>query len=168
MLNQGGVEALNTVPSESNGRHLLNDNLLSHSPVSLTAFLTEVCASFQERCEALNVVCGIDASPEIPSPAGTQVLTKVLKLMIEDALSAMPDGGQLDLVGVANANGYEIEISDSGDRHWDLPSEAPSELWSHGQHLALAAGMELDAARCPQSGIARTLLIPQQAARAAA
>ena len=159
---------MNTVPSESNRRHLLNDNLLSHAPVSLTDFLTEVCASFQERCEELNVVCGIDASPEIPPPAGTQILGKVLKLMIEDALSAMPDGGQLDLFGVANANGYEMEISDSGDRHWNLPSEDPSGNWIQGQHLALAAGMELDAARCPQGGIARTLLIPQQAARAAA
>lgn len=159
---------MNTVPSESNGRHPLTDNPLSHPPASLTALLAKVCASFQEHCKELNVVCGIDASPEIPPPARTQVITKVLTLMIEDALSAMPDGGQLDLVGVVNANGYEIEISDSGDQHWNLPVEEPTKLWTQGQHLALAAGMELDAARCPQGGLARTLLIPRQAARAAA
>ena len=112
-----------------------------------------------EYCVDIDTTVRVTVSP--------QLLGDVLSHLIEDGLQAMPDGGQLDVIGVVTSAGLEIEVSDS--------SFVFGKKTAHGLELAkcqaivAGSGMQIDTMSCPQGGVARTLFIPwENRSRAAA
>jgi hypothetical protein len=94
-----------------------------------------------------------------------ELVRRVLDEWIDDALRALPDGGELDLTVVVGPSGLEIELADS--RSLDLSQ--PHQRWQKRELLADGAPaeagrdavLEVRTMNCPQGGLARTLRVAQ-------
>lgn len=94
----------------------------------------------------------IDESIEVPcDPVATVELVRTLT---RQALSVMPEGGELTVTGCQGPTGIELELADSG-----------VDVDSRIRRLPLAAaaiGAKIKWQNCPQGGGAVTILFPQR------
>lgn len=138
---------------------------------NLLEFVRSICCLFSRRMSEQGVTCSFDIDRAACYQLPRATTGEALMSLVEDALRAMPDGGQLDVVAVIGTNGLEFEVADSGEtseptlRIHDGASR-PQERHQLTKHLA--GNMRVLTHRCPQGGTARTLLIPKSIKRAAA
>jgi hypothetical protein len=136
--------------------------------------LTELCQglerSHSERLTRQQVRLRCDVDPNLVCDLPQPLIRQILEAWIDEALTMMPSGGELDLTFVPSRHGLEIEVADS--RETDL-HESQS-YWHrnvqirNGSMPERVAGAELrvEAAVCPQGGLARTVTVTRHAAAA--
>jgi hypothetical protein len=116
------------------------------------------------------VTCSFDIDRTARFQLARAATGEALVRLVEDALQAMPDGGQLDIVAVIGPNGLEFEVADSGEStEFTLrihDESNPAQDFRKTQYLA--GKMQIQTQRCPQGGTARTLWVPAAIKRAAA
>jgi hypothetical protein len=99
------------------------------------------------------------------------IVRRVLDSWIDESLSVMPDGGELDMTVVLGPGGLEIEVADSRDAslHESRDVWRRQELVTDGAVIDahLGAALRVEVMMCPQGGVARTLIIPHPQAFAA-
>ena len=100
--------------------------------------------------------------------------------LAQNALEAMPKGGELAITSYTTSQRFELEIADSGRgisdefrRHISNPEHFSGDSGiGHGLttslRLAAAHGGEVTARNCPEGGAAFTIRLPNRALRAAA
>ncbi|WP_235908659.1 ATPase [Roseiconus nitratireducens] len=98
----------------------------------------------------------MDIDVEMPIPCDNQRAADLIIALCTQALTAMPDGGDLLITAVETARGIELEIADSG-----------TDVSTRERHLPIAAAAiqaDLTWQNCPQGGVAVTILFPGQSA----
>ena len=94
----------------------------------------------------------IDTSLEVPADAGRVV--DLLQTLVVQALSEMPDGGDLTVTVCDTIHGLELEIADTG-----------SDIEKRAQSMPIAAaalGVQVVWQNCPQGGAAVTVTFRRQ------
>jgi hypothetical protein len=129
--------------------------------------LTELCQQLQrtyaERLSRQHVRLSCDVDPRLVCELPQPLVRRMLDSWIDEALEKMPGGGELDLTFVVSQQGLEIEVADS--RETDL--HETQSYWyrcaqvRNGSIIQTVAGTEVrvEAALCPQGGLARTLTL---------
>jgi signal transduction histidine kinase len=126
------------------------------------------------------VVTTLDIPAGLRVWADRDMLRRAILNLSLNALDAMPDGGDLVFTGFAGAQGFELEVADSGE---GLSTEVQRRAFepffstkSGGTGLGLAIvcriaeshGGSVTAANCAEGGAAFTIRIPHRALEAAA
>jgi hypothetical protein len=94
----------------------------------------------------------IDTSLDVPAdPARTVLLVRTL---VDQALSEMPEGGDLTITACETAQGFELEFADTGGDIDNRVKRLPL--------VAAALGAQLVWRNCPQGGGAVTVTFPRQ------
>ena len=94
----------------------------------------------------------LDIESDLPIPCEKGRAADLIAALTQQALTAMPDGGDLMITGCQTPNGIELEIADSGD-----------DVHHRERHLPIAAAAiqaDLEWKNCPQGGVAVTILFP--------
>lgn len=94
----------------------------------------------------------LDIDGELPIPCNKSRTADLIAALTQQALAAMPDGGDLMITACESANGIELEIADSGD-----------DVDRRERHLPISAAAvqaDLEWRNCPQGGVAVTILFP--------
>jgi hypothetical protein len=137
----------------------------------LTDLCQELRRAFAERlaCQGVRLSCDVDANLtcDLPQPLVRQILCD----WIDEALTKMPHGGQLDMTFVVSRRGLEIEVADS--RETDV--HETQSYWHRNVQISdgsgeLIAGAEVrvETALCPQGGVARTVMVTHHPSTGAA
>jgi two-component system sensor histidine kinase HydH len=142
--------------------------------------ITEACTHSRQRLAAQGVDLILDVPPELQADVDRRLLGEAIELLVQNALDAMPHGGELTITGVATGEGVEVEIADSGAGLTDQvrhhlfepffstkPGRSGTGLTTVRQ-IVQAQGGSVTAADCPDGGAAFTLHIPRRPLRAAA
>ena len=136
---------------------------------NLLEFAQSICCLFSRRMSEQGVTCSFDIDRTARFQLARATTGEALVGLVEDALRAMPDGGQLDIVAVIGPNGLEFEVADSGETEFTLRiHDGTNRSQDIGNTQYLAGNMQIQTQRCPQGGTARTLLVPTSIKRAAA
>jgi hypothetical protein len=96
----------------------------------------------------------LDIELELPVPSDSQRTADLITALSQQALQAMPDGGDLMITACETDAGIELEIADSG-----------IDVANRERHLPIAAAAinaDLTWQNCPQGGVAVTILFPAQ------
>lgn len=142
-----------------------------------------VCSLVDEICESLEsefVARGVELDIDVPTntvlTADREMLRRAILNLVQNALDAMPQGGQLVITSFESNCGLEIEVADSGP---GLSEEAKMKVLGRfyatrqsGQRDGLpvvfrimqAHSGTVTAANCPEGGAAFTLRIPHRRA----
>jgi hypothetical protein len=129
----------------------------------LAEFCHELAVARAVELAAKHVTWHSDVPNQLVFDIPRELVRRMLDDWIDDALRALPDGGELDLSVVVDPGGLEIELADSRASHLAQPHEC----WR--KHGLLADGtpaeaghdtvLEVQTMNCPQGGLARTLRI---------
>ncbi|NIL96758.1 MAG: hypothetical protein GTO53_04815 [Planctomycetales bacterium] len=143
--------------------------------VDISRLADEVLVQFADVMARQNIKKTIDIPARAQVTADDQMLRSALCHLVQNALQAMPDGGELVVTGVACGDGFELEIADSGPGLPDAKTffdQARNTAGGSGlsviQQVADAHGGYVTAANCPEGGAAVTLYLPSRALKAAA
>jgi signal transduction histidine kinase len=146
----------------------------------LEPLLDEVCRSVAPQLAAQGIVTEIDVPADLGVVADRDMLRRALLNLVLNALDAMPDGGELSMIGLRDRYGVVIEVADSGPGLADDVRQRVFEPFfttkSDGTGLGLAIvyriaevhGGDVTASNCAQGGAAFTIRIPQRPMEAAA
>lgn len=140
----------------------------------------EVCDSLGPQLEAQMVDVEVDVPPQTLLTADREMVRRALLNLVLNAVDVMPSGGDLVITSYDGAQGFEIEVADSGP---GLSEEDQRRVFEpfyttkpHGTglglavvyHVAEAHGGTVTAANCPEGGAAFTIKFPRKQLRAAA
>jgi signal transduction histidine kinase len=138
----------------------------------------EVVNAVGAQLVAQRVTTDIDVSSPLVIVADRELMRRALVNLVLNALAAMPDGGELTIIGCLDGEGLVLEVADSGPGLSDqagqcvVPSNFPSETSGRGlaivHRVAEVHGGRVTAANCAQHGAAFTIRIPQRHEEAAA
>ncbi len=158
---------MNPVPSFSSAHPSIAD---IPQETNLLEFAQSICCLFSRRMSEQGVTCSFDIDRTARFQLARATTGEALVRLVEDALRAMPDGGQLEIVAVIGPNGLELEVADSGETsEFTLRiHDGESRPQDPRNTKYLAGNMRVQTHRCPQGGTARTLLVPRSIKRAAA
>ena len=94
----------------------------------------------------------IDTNLDVPAdPAGTVLLIRTL---VGQALSEMPEGGDLNIMACETERGVELELADTGGDIENRATRLPL--------AAAAIGAQVEWHNCPQGGGAATVTFRRQ------
>lgn len=94
----------------------------------------------------------LDVANDEPIPGNSKWVAQLVRLVCEQSLQAMPDGGDILITSCSDATGFELEIADSGSDKEERPCVVPLS--------AKALSAELQWQNCPQGGVAVTIRFP--------
>lgn len=140
----------------------------------------EVCQSLEPQLDAQCIDVDIDVPPNTLLTADREMVRRALLNLILNSVDVMPEGGDLVITSYDGAQGFELEVADSGP---GLSQEEQRRVFEpfystkqNGTglglavvyHVAEAHGGTVTAANCPEGGAAFTIRFPRRATRAAA
>ena len=133
-------------------------------PTKLAEFCQAICLAHAKRLQELRVRLNCDVASDLEYDLPRLEVRRILDAWIEEALSVLPVGGELDITVVLGSAGLEIEVADSRDT--DLHESR--DYWHRHVKIAdevvvdSASGSPLpcESASCPQGGVARTVTVP--------
>ncbi len=149
-------------------------------PFRMRELVDEVWQSLAPQLEAQRIAVRVDIPQRDVVTADRHMIRRALLNLMLNALDAMPDGGEITVTSWENAQGYELEVADSGPGFEDGLQDRLFEPFyttkSHGTGLGLAIvgrivemhGGRVRAENCPEGGAAFTLQIPRRYLEAAA
>lgn len=117
---------------------------------------------------------GIRVNVDVPRTAtlqaDVQLMRHALRELVQCAVDAMPNGGELAITVWQDSNAIELEVADSrAQAMWrDRSAGSCLQLPDAVQTAAQAHGGQLTVANCPEGGMAVTMRLPAIALRAAA
>lgn len=97
----------------------------------------------------------VEVDPEIEVPGDRAPTVELVRVLTQQALSVMPDGGDLTVTGLETDHGVELELADTG-----------REVDGRERRLPMAAatlGADIRWQNCPQGGVAVTVRFPRHA-----
>ena len=127
-----------------------------------------------ERIRAKRLTIELDFDLEAASSACSMRISRAVEQLIELAISRSPDCSELEITVLHSQRGMEIEVADCGMASasaWDGQGAfrtQPLEELPSGQTSATAGRLpenaKLFCSRCPQGGLAWTLVVADRAA----
>jgi len=111
-----------------------------------------VAPLFIEHSAAVCLEMDIDTAIEVPADANRTA--DLIRSLAQQALSEMPEGGDLTITACQTARGLELELADTG---CDVSLRA-----TRLPMAAAAVGADVDWQNCPQGGAAVTVTFPRQ------
>ncbi len=146
--------------------------------MSVRCLAIDILSDFDRQFEDLAIDVELDlegGDSKVPS----HLIRSAISALIENAIQAMPDGGELSLTLIESGHQCELEIADSGAgaRPTAQPAENQDEESGEGRTLKLVPvlrrrnleaarrmvaqlGGELETWDCPQGGTAHVLVFP--------
>ena len=166
------------------GEHFSNDQSKGPSVESIAAITNDLLLSFQDRFAKQNIVLETDLS-QLDSKINSSLFRTVVCSLIENAIDAMPNGGELTITLLGDQHHWELEIADSGagqSGRWgeDRPQlkiysedenlrriiAVPVSAHLHkAQQAAMKHGCQIQSWDCPQGGTAHVLVVPKEIPR---
>lgn len=153
---------------------------LAGSSVPIGRLANDVLAEYEELLRARSISVDRDLESEEPAE-GTPLLRVAISALIEQAIDAMPNGGELSLTLVSGPFQWELEIADTGQAlegetkeqaEFEAAFEAePREILQMvpyrrqrcldlAQRQARELGLLIESWKCPQGGTAWVLVCP--------
>ena len=145
---------------------------------SLSDFVRQVVSGYRNTCESRNVSVVLDLE-EISVPYDRKLVHRAVTAMVENALQAMPDGGELEATLINAKHQWELEIADSGGRSKtkettgapqaanDLPRIVEVESNTQMEvlnNLSILMNATVQSWNCPLGGTANVLVVPKRPA----
>lgn len=141
--------------------------------------ISEVCDSLAPQLAAQSIILDTAFTEELVIHADRDMLRRALLNLLLNAIDAMPAGGSLAIATCKVADGFDIEIADSGAGIEHEPSKLFEPFFTtkgDGTGLGLAIVQRIadahdgavSAANCPEGGAAFTIHLPPRQLGAAA
>lgn len=142
---------------------------------SLSDFVRQVVSGYRNECEAQNVNVLLDLE-EVVTPYDRKLVHHAVAAMVENAIEAMPQGGELEATLVNAEYQWELEIADSGkaavesepteNRQPDkqLPQVVGVDANAHMgklDQLSILMNATVQSWNCPLGGTAHVLVVPK-------
>jgi len=146
---------------------------------SLSDFVRQVVSGYRNTCETKNVSMVLDLE-EVTAPYDRKLVHRAVTAMVENAIEAMPEGGELEATLVNAEYQWELEIADSGkstdeekyttpaqtgDTAIDnLPRIVGTETNVHMgvlNQLSILMNATVQSWNCPLGGTAHVLVVPK-------
>ncbi len=175
---EAGFTALETIVNEL--LQFTANRAPSWQTFCLQPLVQEVCEALAPQFEAQGIKAELDIPPQLSVSGDRDMLRRATLNLILNALDAMPQGGELAVIGTSGRNGVELEIADSGPGFVDDSQPHLFEPFfttkSGGtglglaivERIATAHGGDVSANNCPQGGAAFTIRLPFRHMEAAA
>lgn len=147
---------------------------------SLSDFVRQVASGFRNVCDTRNISLELDLD-EVSTPYDRRTVQSAIVAMIENAIAAMPDGGELEATLIDGNGQWELEIADSGRQPTaDEPVDEPAlqnqstdslprvALFPANEHLRRLNNISIilqgtvQTWNCPLGGTAHVLVVPKQ------
>jgi len=130
----------------------------------LESFCRQIGRAYDVQLQQRRIVITLDIDPSLCVAVPRHRLREALTWCLDDAIQALPTGGEIELMVVDTARGIEIEVADSSElplrREWqnDRPL-AIHGLALRGDLNSRISDVRVEMHRCPQGGWARTLTV---------
>jgi hypothetical protein len=143
---------------------------------SLSDFVRQVVSEYRNTCESKNVNLLLDLE-EVSAPYDRKLVHHAVAAMVENAIEAMPQGGELEATLVNAEFQWELEIADSGtcdvqdestENDQELPRVIGVDTNAHlGKlnQLSILMNATVQSWNCPLGGTAHVLVVPKPASR---
>lgn len=145
--------------------------------LDLASLIIDVATVYTHQFEAANVDVEMDVPHNLWVELDPLLMREAFRKLIDNAIEAMPSGGQLTITSLVGRRGLEIEFADSGRGVSDELKERLFEPFATTKHDHAGLGLSLvrdivtshdgtvTVDDCPEGGAAFTLSIPLQAAK---
>ncbi|MCH2182223.1 MAG: hypothetical protein MK108_09485 [Mariniblastus sp.] len=152
------------------------------SSIEINHLTKDLVASFTSRFEKQNIRVETDL-PEVTADVFPEVIHRAVANLIENAIDAMPKGGELLVTLVDCRHQWELEVADTSSLQESLSTFPETEIDNEPIRLqadcaperleiansaAMVHGGQVQTWECPQGGTANVLVIPRFAQRKAA
>lgn len=139
---------------------------------SLRELVEEVFLPLESRLKEHAIQTVIDVPREQTVTADRELLRRAVRNLVLNAVDAMPEGGSVVATSADGPDGVELEVADTGPALSDEEREEAFELVPSAQRggtgwglavvhrIAELHGGSVEAANCPEGGVAFTLWIP--------
>jgi K+-sensing histidine kinase KdpD len=146
--------------------------------ISIHELTRNVIKSFSGELSKRRI--SIDADlPNLTACVNTSVIHRAVAKLLENAIDAMPDGGQISVTLIDGRHHWELEVADSAGEiyrsGWKSNADTENADSNPGLLRVLAESQKLDLVRtaaaihggqvqswkCPQGGTANVLVIPR-------
>jgi len=146
---------------------------------SLSDFVRQVVSGYRNTCESKNVSMVLDLE-EVSAPYDRKLVHRAVAAMVENAIEAMPEGGELEATLVNAEYQWELEIADSGKSFTEESTEATSlekavpdgelprilgaDTTAHMgmlNQLSILMNATVQSWNCPLGGTAHVLVVPK-------
>ena len=143
---------------------------------SLSDFVRQVVSEYRNTCDAKNVNLLLDLE-EVSAPYDRKLVHHAVAAMVENAIEAMPQGGELEATLVNAEYQWELEIADSGTvEATQKPAQNEQELprivgvdtnahMSKLNQLSILMNATVQSWNCPLGGTAHVLVVPKPSSR---
>ena len=143
---------------------------------SLSDFVRQVVSEYRNTCESKNVNLLLDLE-EVSAPYDRKLVHHAVAAMVENAIEAMPQGGELEATLVNAEFQWELEIADSGtcdvqdestENDQELPRVIGVDTNAHlGKlnQLSILMNATVQSWNCTLGGTAHVLVVPKPASR---
>ena len=84
------------------------------SEIDVSTMARELIADYLPMAGTKNIDLGLDEAGQLKMPAARELLKRLLRNVLENALKYTPDGGEVTLRLYSDATGYLIEVIDNG------------------------------------------------------
>lgn len=96
----------------------------------------------------------VDIDTQLDVPADPAATVLLIRTLVSQALTEMPEGGELTITACETAGGVELEMADTGQDVNDRATRLPL--------VAAAIGAQVKWQNCPQGGAAVTVSFAPQ------
>ena len=142
---------------------------------SLSDFVRQVVSGYRNTCESKNVSVVLDLE-EVTAPYDRKLVHRAVAAMVENAIEAMPEGGELEATLVNAEYQWELEIADSGKSYVEessltatvpdggLPRILGTDTNVHMgmlNQLSVLMNATVQSWNCPLGGTAHVLVVPK-------
>ena len=153
---------------------------ISLQRLDIKVLIAEVCEQFADVFHECEVQVDVDVPENLWVQIDPLLMREAFRKLIDNALEAMPGGGQITVTSLVGRGGLEIEIADTGPGIDDslLNKVFDPFVTNKTDHAGLGLSMVREIAEahqgtvsvmdCPDGGAAFTLAIPLQVVRKAA
>ena len=141
---------------------------------SLSDFVRQVVCSYRNACESKNVSMVLELE-EVSAPYDRKLVHQAVSALVENAIHAMPQGGELEATLINTQFQWELEIADSGCGSTEASKSTPTESelpriegvpsttqMSELNHLSVLMNATVQSWNCPLGGTANVLVVPKQ------
>lgn len=145
--------------------------------IDLASLIIDVATVYTHQFEAAKIDVDLDVPHNLWVELDPILMREAFRKLIDNALEAMPAGGQLTITSLVGRRGLEIEIADSGRGISDELKDRLFEPFATTKHDHAGLGLSLvrdivsshegtiTVDDCPDGGTAFTMSIPIQSAK---
>jgi len=145
--------------------------------LDLASLIIDLATVYTHQFETANIDVDLDVPHNLWVELDPILMREAFRKLIDNAIEAMPTGGQLTITSLVGRRGLEIEIADTGRGVSDELKERLFEPFATTKHDHAGLGLSLvrdivtshdgtiTVDDCPEGGTAFTLSLPIQTAK---